>query len=81
MQDLLESKGLREGEVILQVSNGARVVIVAVGTYPLQLLSKLCLVLRDCYFVPTMSRYLIFISLLEQDEYNFNLIKTNIPFV
>ena len=35
MQDLEESKKLRDGDMILCIENGARVAVVAVGTYPL----------------------------------------------
>ena len=37
MQDLEESKRLRDGEMILCIRNGARVAAVTVGTYPLRL--------------------------------------------
>ena len=35
MQDLEESRRLRDGEMILRIGNGARVAAVAMGTYPL----------------------------------------------
>ena len=35
IQDLIESRGLRCGEMILQISNGVRVTVVAIGIYPL----------------------------------------------
>ena len=35
MQDLEDSRRLRDGEMILRIRNGARVVVVIVGTYPL----------------------------------------------
>ena len=35
MQDFEEVKGLREGEITLQVGNGAKIAVVAVETYPL----------------------------------------------
>ena len=34
MQGLKDSKRLRDGEMILRIKNGARVAVVAVGTYP-----------------------------------------------
>ena len=37
MQDLKDSKRLRDGEMILCIENEARIAAVAVGTYPLQL--------------------------------------------
>ena len=64
MQDLKESRRLRDGDMILHVGNGARVAAVAVGTYPLRLPLGLDLVLRDCYYMPTVSRNLISVSCL-----------------
>ena len=60
MQGLEESRRLRDGEMILHVENGARVAAMAVETYPLQLPLGLDLVLKDCYYVPTASRNLIY---------------------
>ena len=64
MQDLKDSKRLRDGEMILRIKNGARVAAVVVRTYPLQLPSSLDLVLKDCYFMPAASENLISISCL-----------------
>ena len=61
--------------MILHVGNGARVVVVAVGTYPIQLPSDFCLELRDCYCVPNVSRNLISISCLTQDDYEISFNK------
>ena len=75
MQDLVESKELRKGEMILRVGNGTKVAAVAIDTYPLRLPSKFNLVLRDCYYVLATSKNLISISVLAQDGYNFNFNK------
>ena len=64
MQDLEESRRLRDGDMILRIENGARVVAVAVETYPLRLTLGLDLVLRDCYYVPAASMNLISVSCL-----------------
>ena len=64
MQDLVESRGLREGEMVLHTGNGARVVTVTVGTYPLQLLLDFRLILKDYYYVPVGSKNLISVSML-----------------
>ena len=69
LQDLEVSRKLREGNMILGVENGAKVTVVAMGTYPLRLPSENILFLRDCYFVPVASRNLIFVSYLMQDDY------------
>ena len=62
MQDLEEVRGLREGEITLQISNRARIAAVAVGTYPLRLPLGVSLILKDYYYVSVVSRNLIFIS-------------------
>ena len=69
MQDLEESRRLRDGDMILRIRNGARVAAVAIGTYPLRLSLGLDLVLRDCYYVPAASRNLISVSCLAQEGY------------
>ena len=60
----MKSRGLRDGEMILRVGNGARVVAEAVGTYPLQSSSNFRLVLKDYYCVLVTSQNLIFVSVL-----------------
>ena len=71
MQDLEKVRRLKEGEIILHVGNGARVVVVAVGTYSLKLSLGLSLILKDCYYILLASKNLISISVLVQDNYNF----------
>ena len=46
-----------------------------VGTYPLQLPSKISLVLRDYYFVTTISKNLISVSCLTQEDYVISFYK------
>ena len=75
IQGLIESKRLRESDMILRVGNGAKVTAEAVGTYPLQLSSNFRLDLKDCYFVPVASRNLIFVSVLAQEGFEFNFNK------
>ena len=64
MQDLEEVRGLREGEIILRVRNGARVAAVTVGTYSLKLPLGFSLFLKNYYFIPVANKNLIFISVL-----------------
>ena len=71
MQDLEEVRGLREGEITLRIGNRARVIAVAIGTYPLCLPLGYKLLLKDYYCVSIASRNLIFISVLAHDNYNF----------
>ena len=62
---------MREGEITLQIGNGAKVAAVSIGTYHLRLPLEISLILKDCYFVPVASKNLISISILVQDNYNF----------
>ena len=64
MQGLKNSRSLAKGEMDLRVGNGARVVVLTVGTYYLSLPSGLVLELDNCYYVPAMSRNIISISCL-----------------
>ena len=57
-------RGLREGEITLQVSNGVKIAAIAVMTYPLRLSLETSLILKECYYVPVASRTLIFIFVL-----------------
>ena len=71
MQDLIESRRLRQDNVILQISNGANIAAEVVGIYPFLLPSKFRLDLEDCYFVLIASQNLIFVSVLAQDGFDF----------
>ena len=64
MQGLIESRRLREGDMILQIGNGAKVTTEAIGTYLLRLLSDFRLDLKDYYYIFVASQNLIFISML-----------------
>ena len=64
MQGLIESRKLREGDMIFQIDNRAKVATEVVGTYPLRLSSSVRLDLKDCYYIPVASRNLIFMSVL-----------------
>ena len=60
----------------LRVGNGARVVTLAVGTYELTLPSGLVLNLKNCYYVPTMCRNIIYVSCLDKKGFEF-IIRNN----
>ena len=75
MQDLLESRGQRKGEMILHVDNGVRVVAITVGIYPLRLPLGFRLSLKDCYCISIASRNLISVSMLAKDGFEFNFNK------
>ena len=72
VQDLKRSRTLAKGEVDLRVGNGARVAALAIGDYHLALPSSLSLILKDCYFVPSITKNIISISCL--DKYGFSFI-------
>ena len=57
---------MAKGEVDLRVGNGAKVVALAVGTYELTLPSGLIIQLENCYYVPAISRNIIFVSCVGQ---------------
>ena len=71
MQGLIESRRLREGDIILRINNETKVAAEAVDTYPLRLSSDFRLDLKDCYFIPVASQNLISISIPAQDEFIF----------
>ena len=75
MQGLIESRRLREGDMILRVGNGAKVAAETVGTYPLRLPSSVRLNLKDCYYVPVASRNLISVSVLAQEDFEISFNK------
>ena len=75
MQDLEDSRRLRDGEMILRIENGARIAVVTMETYPFRLPSGLDLVLKDYYYVPAASRNLIFVSCLALEGYVISFLK------
>ena len=64
MQSLIESRRLKEGDMILWIGNGVKIITEAIRTYPLRLLSSFRLDLKDYYFVPIASQNLISIFVL-----------------
>ncbi|KAK2395944.1 secreted RxLR effector protein [Trifolium repens] len=76
VQELKESRELAKGEVDLRVGNGARVAALAVGTYNLSLPSGLIIQLKNCYYVPAISRNIISVSCLDKFGFSF-IIKNN----
>ena len=59
------------------MGNGARVVALAVGVYDLTLPSGLVFLLKNCYYVPSVSRNIILVSCLDVDGFHF-IINNNI---
>ena len=55
----------------MRVGNGSKVDVIAVGTLPLRLPSRLVMNLSNCYLVPALSMNIISGSCLMQDGYSF----------
>ena len=62
VQGLRNKRTLTEGEVDLRVGNGGRVVALEIGDFSLALPSGLVILLKNCYYVPAMSRNIISVS-------------------
>ena len=71
------NRSLAKGEADLRVGNGARVAALAIGVYDLTLPSGLVFQLKNCYYVPAVSRNIISVSCLDVDGFHF-IIKNNI---
>ena len=59
IQGLRNSRKLTKRESDLWAGNGAKVTVVAMGTYVLYLPSGLCLNLDDCFYVPALIKNII----------------------
>ena len=64
---------LTKGDIDLRVGNGAKVAVVSVGTYALSLASGYELYLNNCYFIPILSKNIIFISVLDSEGISFTI--------
>lgn len=71
MQGLRKTRSLTKGEVDLRVGNGARVAAIAVGTYSLSLPTGLILELKECYYVPALTKNIISVSCLDKKGFSF----------
>ena len=80
VQGLKRSRYLAKGEVDLRVGNGVRVAALAVGTYDLTFPSGLVLSLENCYYVPAVSRHIIYVSCLDNNGFEF-IIRNNKCFI
>ena len=70
-QELRNKRSLAKDEVTMRVRNGSKVDVIAVGTLPLRLPSRLVLNLNNCYLVPALSMNIISGSYLLRDGYSF----------
>jgi hypothetical protein len=65
-----------KGELVVRVSNGAKVAAIAVGTFHLPLLSWLVLELNNCYCILALCKNIISSSCLEE-IYGYEIIIKN----
>ena len=72
VQGLRNSSKLTKGEFDLRVGNGARVAVVAIKTYVLNLPSGLCLNLDNCFYVPVLIKNIIFVLYLNKKGFHLN---------
>ena len=77
MQGLINKRTLAKGEVDLRVGNEARVAALEIGNFDLTLPSGLVILLKNCYYVPAMSRNIISVSCSDMDGFIF-IIKDNV---
>ncbi|GJX57971.1 retrotransposon protein, putative, ty1-copia subclass [Tanacetum coccineum] len=68
-EGLRGSKKLKPGALSLCVGDGHRVVVEAIGTYHLELLSGLVIVLNNCHYAPSITRGVISVSSLFDDGF------------
>ena len=77
VQGLRNRKILAKGEVDLRVGNGAIVAALEIGDLDLTLPSGLVILLKNCYYVPAMSRNIILVSCLDMDAF-VHIIENNV---
>nr|GEZ13243.1 hypothetical protein [Tanacetum cinerariifolium] len=63
------SRKLKDGALSLYVGNGMRAAVKVVGSFDLVLPSGLIIVLDNCHFVPTITRGVVLISRLVNNDY------------
>ncbi|GKB58477.1 retrotransposon protein, putative, ty1-copia subclass [Tanacetum coccineum] len=69
LQGLRISKKLKHGTLSLYMGNGMRAAVEAIGSFDLILPSGLIIVLDNCHFVPTVTRGVVSISHLVENDY------------
>jgi hypothetical protein len=73
LQGLKDVRQLAKGDIDLRVGNGAKVAAISVGIYVIILPSGLELYLNNCYYVPTLSKNIISISVLDTEGFCFSI--------
>nr|GEW00697.1 hypothetical protein [Tanacetum cinerariifolium] len=62
-------KKLKPGALSLYVGDGYRLAVEAIGTYHLELHSRLVIVLNNCHYAPSITRGVILVSCLFDDRF------------
>ena len=70
MQGLRDNRKLKNGESDFRVGNGARVTVVAIGTYVLNLPSGFCLYLDNFFCMPALTKNIISVSCLNKKGFH-----------
>src|SRR5436189_198960 len=65
------SRSLAKAKVDLRLANRAKVIAIAVETYELTLPNGLVIELENCYYVPSINKYIIYVSYLEKKCFCF----------
>lgn len=71
VQGLTRSRKVRLREIDLQVDNGSRVNVEKIGSYVIDLPSGFRLELNNCYFVPSITKNIISIPVLDNEGFSF----------
>ncbi|KAL0320331.1 UNVERIFIED_CONTAM: hypothetical protein Sradi_5294600 [Sesamum radiatum] len=71
LQVLQRSRKLSKDEMILRLGNGKAVAAEAVGSLSLVVSNHVRIELKDCYYVPSMIKNIISVSMLDRDGYKF----------
>ena len=80
LQGLRAVRPLAKGEVDLRVGNGAKVAAISIGTYVIVLPSGLELFLNNCYYVPTLSKNIVSVSVLDTEGFSFSIRNRTLTF-
>ena len=72
MHGLINSRKLAKGESDLRVGNGVRVAAISFGTYVLNLSSRLCLNLDNCFYVTSLTTNIIYVFYLNKKGFHLN---------
>jgi len=78
LQGFRRSTQLGKHEMVLYVGNGATVAVHAHGNLEMCLPSGLNLYLNNVYYIPTLTRNILSVSLLKQSDFNYQFMNDNL---